>query len=256
MENSRHCAICKKTPEQVTLYRGVLKVRIVDVCEECAEDQKIPIIKKPSQSQLSQINKTYSVRERLDRMSGRRVEERELLTTQRNLAKLKMPKPKQNHPDVLDNYYWTLSMARRRAKMTTSQLAKKIRITATTVQGVERGVIPEDFKDIFPRFENVLNIKLLKNHDSKISFIRKNSDKEKEILNAVKEKMGQPASDRKEKKIVRNRTAPEDEGFKDKGISEDVTLSDLIDRKRAREKYNLKMKQEEMFGDDIDLDSL
>ena len=150
------CTICKKTDEEIKLYPGILESEMVNICEECAEDQGVPIIKKPSQSQLTRADETYSVRQRLDRMSGRH-ESTEIsgdqAITQHNLAKLRIPKPKQNHPEVHDNYYWTLSMARRRAKMTHSQLAKKIGVSSYEIQAIEKGAFPKDFKTIFLKLE-------------------------------------------------------------------------------------------------------
>ena len=37
---------------------------------------------------------------------------------------------------------------------------------------------------------------------------------------------------------------------------QNITLSDLIDRKRMREKHKLQAKQNEMLGDDIDIKEL
>ena len=278
------CTICKKSSEETTLYPGILASGMVNVCEECAEDQKIPIIKKPSESQLTRADKTYSVRERLDRMSGRRDTteiSHDQTQTQRNLSKLKMPKPKQNHPEVLDNYYWTLNMARRRAKMTTTQLAKKIDTTTYTIQEIEKGIIPQDFKTVFLKLEALLGIKLLKVHEPEISFTRKNKEREQEILAAVSQKMKNPKTELEEnekimkvqEKIEKNMpsatdypkggTHPRNLGAWDEGIKlskrkdlHDVTLNDLIDRKRAREKYQMQAKQNEMIGDDLDLDEL
>lgn len=256
------CTICKKTSEETTLYPGIQSTKMVNVCEECAEDQQIPIIKKPTHSQLSQADKTYSVRERLDRMSGRRDTTEitpEQMTTQRNLAKLKMPKPKQNHPEVLDNYYWELQMARRRTKMTLSQIAKKINTTPSAIQEIEKGIIPKDFKEIFLKLEALLGIKLLKVHEPEISFTRKNPEKEKEILAAVARKMKNPEEDLEEdEKIeeIHEKIEKEEIRLSDRKNLGNVTLSDLIDRKRAREKYKQKIKQEEMMGDEIDIDEL
>jgi len=36
----------------------------------------------------------------------------------------------------------------------------------------------------------------------------------------------------------------------------EVTLNDLIDRKRAKEKYQQQLKTDEMMGDDIDIEEL
>jgi ribosome-binding protein aMBF1 (putative translation factor) len=258
------CTICKKTEEETTLYPGIQLTKMVNVCEECAEDQKIPIIKKPTSSQLSQADKTYSVRERLDRMSGRR-ESTEIsgdqLITQRNLSKLKMPKPKQNHPEVLDNYYWTLNMARRRAKMTLSQLARKINTNSYTIQDIEKGILPKDFKEIFLKLEALLGIKLLKAHDPEISFTRKNPIQEKEILEAVAKKMKNPQEepeeeDEEEMEEFQEKIKKQEIRLSKRENLKDVTLNDLIDRKRAREKYQQKIKQNEILGDEIDLDEL
>ena len=256
------CAICKKTSEETTLYPGILASGMVNICEDCAEDQKIPIIKKPSESQLTRADKIYSVRERLDKMSGRRDAteiSRDQIVTQGNLAKLKMPKPKQNHPDVLDNYYWTLNMARRRSKMTLSQLAKKIDTTSYVIQEIEKGVLPENFKEIFLKLESLFGIKLLKVHDTQVNFTRKSPDQEKEILRAVADKMDNPEQELEELEEIEE--AEEKIDLAEMKLSRrrnlrDVTLNDLIDRKRAREKYKNKLKADEMMGDDIDVEEL
>ncbi|MFH0808203.1 MAG: hypothetical protein V1888_01135 [archaeon] len=269
------CTICKKTSEETTLYPGILASGMVNVCEECAEDQKIPIIKKPSESQLTRADKTYSVRERLDRMSGRRDTteiSRDQTQTQRNLSRLKMPKPKQNHPEVLENYYWTLNMARRRVKMTTTQLANKINTTTYVIQEIEKGIIPQDFKTIFLKLEALLGIKLLKVHEPEISFTRKNKEREQEILAAVSQKMKSPKSELEEnEKIMKVQEKIEASELRNLRSAErreeeiklskrkdlhNVTLNDLVDRKRAREKYQQQVKQNEMMGDDLDLDEL
>jgi ribosome-binding protein aMBF1 (putative translation factor) len=259
------CTICKKTSEETTLYPGIQETEMINVCEECAEDQNIPIIKKPSDSQLSQADISYSVRERLDRMSGRHETteiSKDQTITQGNLSKLKMPKPKQYHPDILDNYYWTLNITRRRVKMTTSQLAKKIDTTPESIQQIEKGILPENFKEIFLKIEALLGIKLLKDHETQVNFTRKNRDEEKEILQSVAEKIRNP-----EKELEKDETMEEMEEIHKKIEQEEiklsrkkdiknVTLNDLVDRKRAREKYKMKVKQDEMMGDDIDIEEL
>ncbi len=233
--------------DEVTLYRGIKKTRIISVCEECAEDQKIPIIRKPSSIQLSRADRIYSVKERLDRMSGRHNPKKpsEPIVTQHNLAKLKMPLPKQNNSNVVDDYSWVLSMARRRAKMTTSQLARKSEVASDIIKKIERGIIPENFKEIFPKIETSLGIKLIKNHQLRVDFIRKNPDYEQEILDNVRQKMKQSSGEEHNKE--KNKSVEE----KDLG---EMTLSKLIDRKRAQEKLDIKRKQDELIGDEIDLD--
>ena len=256
------CAICKKPQEEITLYPGILRTEMVNICEECAEDQKIPIIKEPSQSQLSQADKTYSVKERLTRMSGRRDATEisgDQLTTQNNLSKLRMPKPKQSHPEALDNYYWTLNMARRRSKMTLSQLAKQVGTTSYVIQEIEKGIIPKDFKETFLKLESLFKIKLLREHEPEISFTRRSPNREKEILAAVAKKMKNPQNELEEDEAiaeVQEKIETEEIKLSRRKNIKNMTLNDLVDRKRAREKYNMKMKQDEMLGEEIDLDEL
>lgn len=256
------CAVCKKTDEEAILYPGISRAEMINVCEDCAEDQKIPIIKKPSVNQLSRADKTYSVRERLDRMSGRRDQgeiSKDQLITQRNLSKLKMPKQKELHPEVEDNYYWTLSMARKRSKMTLSQMAKKADVSAYTIQEIEKGILPKNFKEVLPRLESALGIKLLKIREPEISFTRKNPDREKEILAAVRKKMDNPEEELEEDEEIESvaeKIEKEEIRLSQRKNIQDVTLNDLIDRKRAREKYKQKIKQDEMMGDEIDLEEL
>lgn len=256
------CTVCKKTEEETALYPGILATRMVNVCEECAEDQKIPIIKKPSQNQLSQADKHYSVRERLDKMSGRRDSteiSKDQMRTQRNLSKLKMPEPKQSHPEVLENYYWKLNMARRRIKMTISQLAKKIDTTSYKIQDIEKGKLPEDFKEIFLKIEALLGIKLLLAHKPEVNFVRRNEDKEQDILKSVAQKMNNPEEELEEDEQIEAVQEQIEKGeinlSKRKDLSK-VTLNDLIDRKRQREKHKMQTRQNEMMGDEIDLDEL
>ena len=256
------CAICNKTSEETTLYQGIKATKMINVCEECAEDQEIPIIKKPSSSQLTKADKTYSVRERLDRMSGRRDSTEisgDQMVTQRNLQKLKMPKAKQHHPEVLENYYWTLNMARRRAKMTLSQLAKKVETTPDIIKEIEKGALPKGFKDIFLKLEALFGIRLLEVHQPQVSFVRKSVDKEQEILRAVAEKIKNPEAileEEEKMEEIQEKIEREEIKLSKRKDLENVTLSDLVDRKRAREKYKHQQKQSEILGDEIDIEEL
>jgi ribosome-binding protein aMBF1 (putative translation factor) len=261
------CEICKKTDQEVKLYPGIMRAEMVNLCEECAEDQKIPIIKKPSKQQLTQTQKTYTVRERLDRMQGRQDSTEisgDQMVTQKNLAKLRSPPKKQHHPEILENYYWTLSMARRRNKTTTSQLASKVKVEPHKIRDIERGILPKDFKEIFQKLEQALNIQLLKHHEPKIGFTtpEQNRNKEKEILAQVAQKMKHPETELEiteelnEIKQVQEKIEKQEIKLSKRKNLHNLTLSDLIDRKRAREKYQSQKQESEMFGDDIEINEL
>ena len=271
------CTVCKKESDEVELFKGIRVDGMVMVCEQCAEKEGIPIIKKPSESQLDKASERYTVRERMERMSGMRDStdiSEDQMTTQGNLAKLRMPAPKQQHEDALDNYYWTLNIARRRKKLSVNQLAEKMEVSPAVIQGIEKGRLPENFQDLFMKIEIFLGIKILKNHEKKIGFTR-TVDEQAEILKSVQNKMNHPELD--EDEVVeagRNSEAiddyhKDDLAFKDK-ISQgevrlskreelkEVTLDALVDRKKKREAYSAIRKAKEnedaMVGDDLDLD--
>jgi ribosome-binding protein aMBF1 (putative translation factor) len=134
----KKCVLCGITERETTLYEGIYDREMIFVCQNCAREERIPVIKKPSIEQLKDANKFYSVRERMEKMSGmRRIrtnigEDQQIVL--RNLIKLRMPEPKQKHEDVEDNYYWEINMARRRRKMTTNQLAKETGISLEIIE--------------------------------------------------------------------------------------------------------------------------
>lgn len=272
------CTVCKKTSDETELFKGIKVDGMVMICGTCAEKEGIPIIKKPSESQLSKASERYTVRERMERMSGiheaTEISEDQIVT-QGNLAKLRMPSPKQHNENILDNYYWTLNIARRRKKLSVTQLAEKMQVSSSVIQGIEKGKLPDDFEDLFMKLEIFLGIKLLKNHKTKIGFTRTINEQE-EILKSVRKKMGTVEIDedisiehpeanleslkdyQEDGRAFKEKLSKGEVDFSKREALKDVTLDDLVDRKKKREAYEAvkKVKDEEdaMLGDDLDLD--
>ncbi|MFH0711807.1 MAG: helix-turn-helix domain-containing protein [archaeon] len=262
------CAICKQSSDEVKLFEGIFRDEMVNICKECAEKEGTPIIQKPSESQLNKADERFSVRKRMEIMSGMRdateISEDQIIT-QGNLAKLRVPPKKQFNEDVLDNYFWEVNIARRRKKLTVNQLARQTQIPIETIQAIEKGKIPKDFKPIFAKLELFLDIKLLKNHKTKINFTRTKDD-EQEILKQVQEKMGLPKLDKIKKKeqILEQKKEKLEKlsrGEIDFSVREDlsnVTLNDLVEMKKARERQETRRKskaqEEAMLGDDLNLE--
>ncbi|MCK5449382.1 hypothetical protein KAI32_00795 [Candidatus Pacearchaeota archaeon] len=257
------CTVCKRDSDEVKLFEGILKAEMVMVCNECSETEGIPLIRKPSEEQLQKADERYSVRERMERLSGMRDAteiSNDQIVTQGNLAKLRVPPKKQYHEEVLDNYYWTLNIARRRKKLSINQLANLIKIEANILQSIEKGRIPENFNEIFLKLESFLGIKLLKNHKPQVHFVR-TKDEEQEIFKSVREKMGQVSPNKinlEEKQEAIEQIEKGEFDFSKRESLQDVNLNDLIEMKKAREKKKIKKKiqiqTDAMLGDDIDLD--
>ncbi len=272
----KRCVICKATPEEKELSEGIFDDGMITICSECAEKEGIPIVKKPSEDQLKKADKRYTVRERMERISSPE-ETTEIsgdqMNIQGNLAKLKIPEPKQQNDSVFEDYYWKLNMARRRKKLSLSQFSDLIKIPRETLQEIEKGKIPENFEEIFLKLESFLGIKLLKNHGTKINFTR-SIDEEKEILSQVREKMGRRVKEEvvetdnlteeletknvkiKEKKIDKIRDGKID--FSKREDLSDITLNDLVEMKREKEmeKQEIKVRKQNasLIGDDLDID--
>ncbi len=260
------CSVCRKDSDEVKLFEGISKTEMVLVCLECAEKEGIPLIQKPSEDQLQKASKQYSVRERMERLSGMGETtdiSKDQTTTQGNLAKLRVLPKKQYHEDILDNYYWTLNIARRRKKLSINQLAELIKIDIGIIQGIEKGKIPENFEELFLKLESFLGIKLLKNHKTKVNFVR-TKDEEQEVLNSVKKRMGQEELEDadeislEKKKETMEQIAKGELDFSKRESLQDVTLNDLVEMKKVREKKKAKKKTqiqtEAMLGDDLDLE--
>jgi ribosome-binding protein aMBF1 (putative translation factor) len=259
------CAICKQTSDEIELFEGILKTEMVNICKKCAESEGIPIIQRPSEAQLNRANEKYTVRERMEIMSGMRnateISEDQTIT-QGNLAKLKIPPKKQTHQDVLDNYYWNLNIARRRKKLTINQLAKQTQIDPQIIEAIEKGKIPEDFEPIFAKLELFLDIKLLKNHKRKMHFLRPTKDEAEEILKQVKEKMdlpdlGEPKNKEKSLKDKKEKLEKLSKGeidFSKRENLSSLTLNDLVEIKKEKERKKTKAQEEAMLGDDLEIE--
>jgi len=248
------CVICKKDSDEVALFDGIFDDEMVNVCESCAEKEEIPIIKRPSGTQLNLVEEKQSVRERMERISGFRDAtdiSGDQAVIQGHVARLKIPEKKESNDDVLDNYSWLLNISRRRRKLSINQLSEKIGISPEIIKSIERGKIPENFEEIFIELENYFGIKFLKNHKPKISFIKKR-DIEKEILKEVKENMS-----KKDNPLEPEKSISSIDFSKRENLS-DVTLNDLVNMKREKDKIKEKKREkimkDSLMGEDLDLE--
>jgi len=270
MPNKR-CVICKKPSEIIELYKGLFNNEMVMVCIECANEEKIPRFTQPSPEQLQLADKRYSVRERMEEMSGmnkyRTEVGRDQQIVKRNLNKLRMPDPKQQHEDILDNYYWTLNMARRRRKMTINQVSVQTRIPIEIIEAVEKGKIPAEFEKIFLTLEAFFRIKLLKHHKTKVHFSL-SPNEEEELLEEVKERMETTRVidsdqeytdlDKLQKESKLREIEKGEMNFVNTEKLKDITVNDLVELKKQKEKkeqqQKLRQQTEELLGDDIEIE--
>ena len=64
------CFRCQKNEEEAVLLDAIHDAEIVKICESCAKIENLPIIRKPSDSQLKSAERPYSVYERMAKAAG------------------------------------------------------------------------------------------------------------------------------------------------------------------------------------------
>lgn len=259
------CAICKRTSDEVQLFEGLLYDEMIRVCEACADVEHIPRIKKPTTTQLEKADKSYSVRERMEYLSGmRKITEisDDQTEVQGRIARLRIPAKKEHHDNIHDNYYWSVNMGRRRKKISIAQLSQATGIDKEVIRAVENGKLPKNFEEIFLRLEKFLGIRLIKNHEQMVSFKRDNRNEEKEILELVKKKIDSgdevDFEGRKEEKDRLEKLSKGELDFSREGDIQDITLNDLIEAKRRKERKERDRRRviqtDSLLGDEIDID--
>jgi ribosome-binding protein aMBF1 (putative translation factor) len=272
------CAVCEG--ETIGLKKGIYNGKISLVCEVCAQEENIPLIKETSKEELNTINEPLSVRERLEKMHpGRSRISRDEAIAHKNLAKIKFPTPRQDHPDLVENYDWRIKTARRRKKLSTAQLSEITGVNQGKIELLEKAQIPSEFEQDIVKLADYLGIQLLTNPHNRIKFITPEAkiQEEEKILEEVREKMHErtepPRASKigfgkkhvaqeeneeinmsSEEKAKREQVIKKDKewlkkvekgeiDFSDKTQLENITLSDLAELKRKRE-------HQDMFGDD------
>jgi len=248
------CAVCGVTDKETELFEGISIGEMIMVCKPCAKEGGIPVIKKPSLIQLEQADEHQSVRQRMERLSGmHRITpiSDDGSSSQALRARLKEPPKAESNSRVVHNYHWNLTLARRRKKQTVTQVSKETGVSQQDIVSIERGKIPAHFEEIFPRLERYFGISLLTSHPKQVSFVRKHEESSEEILEAVRNKMTGTVPEIKTPPLTP--VKPVKEQYSDK-----VTLNELIERKRARDKQLNRAKaqkqEDNLIGDDLDLD--
>lgn len=284
-----HCQICRRPEEEVKLYEGILETKISKICEECAENEGIPLLKKPTKEQLETADQRHSVRERLEKMSTKKNAKpsdisRDQLTAHKNLNKLRLLPKKQLNEKLYDDYYWRLTLARRRRKMSVPQLAQATGVSKEIIESIEKGILPANFEQPITKLESHLNINMLRTHETRIKFTQPNDYEQRKILQQVGEKIGvKPKYSKPEDEYIEEIDIREKEGSEEQGSQrtksdkltklsqgeldlskrqnlQDISLSDLQNMKKEKEKkqqeVKLKKQHEEMFGEDIEFEDL
>ena len=201
------CAVCERNEQIVKLLDAVKGTELIKICEECALMEDIPIIRKPTSSQLIKEKeiKQLSVEDRLRRMSGVKDPKKEQAKITQTIATQILDKArregvafdakvsytrKMNKPlNLVDNFNWHITMARKQKKLTRKQLAEAIGEKEAVLMLIENNEFPDDALRIITKIEQYLGVKLRKDSEVKTeSLIEKKQDSPVTVLKLDKEK--------------------------------------------------------------------
>lgn len=166
------CFKCGADSDSEEILQAISNQEIVHVCKKCAEDEDIPIIKKPiskeeeKKSLLAPIIKKglvvprgeFGMRDLVDRNYLDRSERKTLAS------------------DLIDNFHWAIMVARRKKKISVKEVAERIQEPESVLLGMEKGVLPLDYQKIIEKLENALNVILFKDKQLALEAEKRKND--------------------------------------------------------------------------------
>lgn len=166
------CFECGISGGKVVLFDAISDKGIVKICEKCASEQDIPIIRKPTDFQFKESEKKQTIYERLSRVAGidteKIPENKELNKQEVSLRSIidknfkSRFKEAKSYDDLISNFHWIIMRVRRLKKITQEQLASAIGEAETAIKMAEKGILPENYSLLVKKLEDYLEIKLMK----------------------------------------------------------------------------------------------
>lgn len=191
------CTKCHRSEREVRLFDVIYENEIVKMCERCAILEEIPIIKRPTTSQLKETEKNYSVYQRLKRMAG--LEKKEDKHEESILDRIReldenpeLEMPEEESTNLVHNFHWYIMRARRNKGLSQRQLAWALGESEAAIKMLERAELPGEPEILIKKLEQFLQIKLRERTEKEIkeekekfresSFLRRRAlEREKQV---------------------------------------------------------------------------
>ena len=182
------CFICGVSGEKKRLFNAITEEGVQEVCEQCALDEHLPLVRRPTTFQLKEAERPQTIYERLSKQAGinsvqhrnrpslevqesMKKQRQELIKEEVKLKdivekNLKLGNKKETRPreDLIDNFHWDIMMGRRKMHITTKQLADAISESEVVIKMAEQGMLPEDDYRLINKLENYLGIRIKKSN--------------------------------------------------------------------------------------------
>jgi len=179
------CYFCLVSGEEVRIFDSVGENGLIRICEKCAFDEHIPLIRMATTRQLKEAEKPErriseglakardpKVLERKRELERKEEEKRLQDLTLKDIVNRNYEKkinkvstaPRVN---LIDNFHWIIMRARRSRQLSHAQLAKEISESEMAIKMAEQGKMPEDDKILVNKLERYLGIRIKKFDDNK-----------------------------------------------------------------------------------------
>ena len=167
------CYRCNVSEGESLLYEGIGMEGVIFICNKCYRKNNIPLIEKKN-IDMKEVEKRESVRERLARMAGIKVEKefmpkRTLSGEDVSLKKIiedNFQREAIREPSkvegIANNFHWIIMRKRRIKKWSLQEFADLMFEPLAIVEALEKGVLPRDYIPVIKKVEGLLNIRLLK----------------------------------------------------------------------------------------------
>lgn len=198
-----NCFKCHRDEGEVRLFDVIYGNEMAKMCERCAIIEDIPIIKRPTTSQLKEAEKNYSVYQRLKRMSGLEKKEEKQDNVLSRLQELdthpELEMPEKSSLNLVHNFHWWIMRARRNKGLSQRQLAWALGESEAAIKMIEKGELPGEPEILVKKLEQFFQIKLREKTEKEIeaekqkfmesSFLRRRALEEENQRNLEKEKL-------------------------------------------------------------------
>ncbi len=159
------CARCGKTEQEVRLFDAIYEGRMENICERCSLIENIPIIRKPSISQLKDSEKNLPVVARLKQISGMREQKKDsgIFIADRLKQLDEIPElelPEQKKLNLINHFHWYIQKYRRKKSLTQEKLAEAIGESAIAIKMIENARLPEHADIIITKLEQLFQMNL------------------------------------------------------------------------------------------------
>ncbi|MBD3252703.1 helix-turn-helix domain-containing protein [Candidatus Pacearchaeota archaeon] len=160
------CSRCGVRGDRVRLFDAVYDGRMANLCERCSIIENIPIIRKPTSSQLRESEK-LEVYERMKRLSGfRDFGKRDVFFREDRLKELDsnpdLEIPEKDKLNLIKHFHWEIMKNRRRKGLTQEKLAEILGESEVAIQMIEKGKIPENAEILIKKLEQLFQTRLRK----------------------------------------------------------------------------------------------